>query len=147
MVDVEKVSGRYRHSNPIGDLKSSAGAFACDLLELAELQGKLFQADAKAAVHQSVGLTATLFVACSFLLGCLPVAVFGLASALAYFCEIETWVAQLVVGGGLSFLSVLVAAIAVKKLSKISQQFKRSSDELAKNLKWTKNVINGVNSR
>ena len=147
MVDIEKLNGKYRHSNPVGDFQSTAGAFASDLLELAELQGKLLRADAQAALRQSIGSAAAVVISCSCLLGCLPVVVFGFASAVAYYFEIETWVAQLAVGGSLSLLSVTVAAIAFKNCTRISQQFKRSSTEFSKTLEWTKNVFQGVSSR
>ena len=126
MVDIEKMNEKYRHSNPVGDIKSTAGAFACDLLELAELQAKLFRADAKSAIRQSIGSAAAIIISCCCLLGCLPVIAFGLASAVAYYFQWEDWVAQLVVGGSLSMLSILVAAIFFKNFTQVSRQFKRS---------------------
>jgi hypothetical protein len=143
MVDIEKVNGRYKYANPVGDLKSTAGAFACDILELAELQGKLFKADAQAAIRQSIGASVSLLVACTCLLASLPVAMFGLASAVAFFFDMETWVAQLTVGGSLSILGIVIAAWAFSRLSGISHQFKRSSVEFSKNLAWTKHVFSG----
>lgn len=147
MVDIEKMNGRYRHSNPVGDLQSTAGAFASDLLELAELQGKLLRADGESAVRQSIGSAVTLVISCTCLMSCLPVVVFGLASAVAYSFEIETWVAQLAVGGSFSLFSILAAAIAFRNFSRISLQFKRSLAEFSKTLEWTKNVFKGVSSR
>jgi hypothetical protein len=146
MVDIEKMNGKYRHSNLVGDIKSTAGAFAGDLLELAELQGKLFRADAESAFHQSKGSAAAIIIACCCLLGCLPVAGFGLASAVAYYCQLEDWVAQLAVGGCLSMLSIVVAAISFKNVTRVSQ-FKRSSEEFSKNLEWTKSVFDGDSTR
>ncbi len=146
MVDIEKMNGKYRHSNLVGDIKSTAGAFAGDLLELAELQGKLFSADAKSALHQSKGSAAAIILACCCLLGCLPVVCFGLASAVAYYFESEEWVAQLAVGGCLSMLSILVAAFSINNVTRVSQ-FKRSSEEFSKNLEWTKSVFKGDSAR
>ncbi|MEI7460367.1 MAG: phage holin family protein [Pirellula sp.] len=146
MVDIEKMNGKYRHSNLVGDIKSTAGAFACDLLELAELQGKLFRADAKTALHQSKGSAAAIIIACCCLLACLPVAGFGLASAVAYYFQWEEWVAQLAVGGCLSILSIVVAAISFKNVTR-ANQFKRSSEEFSKNLEWTKRVFDGDSAR
>ena len=147
MVDIEKVNGKYRHSNPVVDLKSSAGAFARDLLELAELQGKLFHADTKSAVHESVGSVAAIVISCSCLLGSLPVVVFGLASAIAYYFELEAWLTQLAVGGVFSLMSITAAAIAFKKITRVGEQFTRSSAEFSRNLEWTKSVFNGESSR
>ncbi len=147
MVDVEKVSAKYQHTSPVGQFKSTAGKIACDLLELAELQGKLLKADAKSVFAQSLGAAAIVVIGCSCLLGCIPVVIFGLASAVAYYFEIETWVAQLAVGSCFAILSLLCIAIAFKTLSKTSQQFKRSTEEFAKNIEWTKDIFSGVASR
>ena len=147
MVDVEKVNGKYQHAGPVGQFQTTAGKFASDLLELAELQGKLLKADAKLALTKSLGAATTVVIGCSCLLGCIPVVVFGLASAVAYYCEIDAWVAQLAVGGGLAILSVLCVVIALKTLSKASRQFKRSTEEFSKNIEWTKDVFHGVSSR
>ena len=147
MVDIEKLNGKYRHSNPVGDFQSTAGAFASDLLELAELQGKLLRADAQAALRRSIGSAAAVVISCSCLLGCLPVVVFGFASAVAYYFEIETWMAQLLVGGSFSIVSIAVATIAFRNCTRIGKQFNRSSSEFSKTLEWTKNVFKGVSSR
>ena len=37
MVDVEKINKKYRHASPVGQFQTTAGKFASDLLELAEL--------------------------------------------------------------------------------------------------------------
>lgn len=147
MVDVEKVNAKYRHASPVGQFKTSAGKIACDLLELAELQGKLFKADAKSVFSQSITATATVIIGCTCLLGCIPVVIFGLASAVAYYFEIESWVAQVAVGSCFAILSLLCIAIAFRTLSKTSRQFKRSTEEFSKNIEWTKDIISGVTSR
>ena len=146
MVDIEKMNGKYRHSNLVGDIKSTAGAFAGDLLELAELQVKLFKADAESALHQSKGWAAAIMIDCCCLLGSLLVIGFGLASAVAYYFQWAEWVAQLAVGGCLSMLSIVVAAISFKNVTRVSQ-FKRSSEEFSKNLEWTKSVFDGDSTR
>ena len=147
MVDIEKLNGKYQHASPVGQFQTTAGRFACDLLELAELQAKLLKADAKSALSQSIGAATTVAIGSIFLVGCVPVVVFGLASAVAYYCGIEAWVAQLAVSGCLAFLSILCIAIALKALSKTDRQFKRSAEEFSKNIEWTKDVFHGVSSR
>jgi len=146
MADNETIDSKYTHSNPVLHLKSTAGAFAGDLLELVELQGKLFRADAKAAFRQSMGFAMMLFISCTCLLGCLPVLVFGIASAISHFFEIDAWVAQLSVAGAISLLSLIIATVAVAKLTKVNSQFRRSSEEFARNLEWTKKVFKGASA-
>ena len=85
-------------------------------------------------------------IACCCLLGSLLVIGFGLASAVAYYFQWEEWVAQLAVGGCLSMLSIVVAAISFKNVTRVSQ-FKRSSEEFSKNLEWTKSVFDGDSTR
>lgn len=147
MVDIEKMNGKYKHSDPVEDMKSSVGAFACDLLELVELQGKLLREDAKLAARKSIGTAAAFTISCCCLMGCLPVAGFGFASAIAYHFDLEDWIAQLAVGGSLSVISILVAVIAFKNFTRVSHQFNRSAEEFSKNLAWTKNAFNRESER
>jgi hypothetical protein len=147
MVNNEKMNGKYEHPSPLGDLRSSAGAFASVLLELAELQGKLFRAELKSAMQQSIGSAVAIVLSLSCLLGSLPVIFLGLSSAIAYCCGIEAWSAQLLVGGSISLISVLIAAISVRKVTQVSRQFKRSADELSNNIEWTKKAFRGASSR
>ena len=147
MVDVEKMSEEYQHASPVGKFRSSAGKFGCDLFELAELQVKLLRADAKSAVEKS--MTAVLFalIGCLSLLGCMPVLFLGAASAVAYLLGLETWVAQLAVGFGLSLVSIGMIGMALKSLSNTGQQFKRSMEEFTKNFEWAKDVFSGDSPR
>lgn len=147
MVDLEKINGKYEHAGPVSQFTETAGKFACDLLELSELQAKLFKADARAVFKHSIGAIAMALIGCTCLLGCMPVVVFGLASAVTYFFQIDDWVAQLIVGGSLALLSFSCVAVAYKNLSRTSVQFKRSTQEFSKNLEWTKDVIRGVSER
>ncbi len=147
MVDLEKMSQDYQHASPVGQFRSSAGKFGCDLLELAELQGKLFKADAKSAVEKSMVAVLFALIGCLSLLGCMPVLFLGAASAVAYFFEIEIWVSQLAVGCSLSIISMVVIGLSLKKLSSSGEQFKRSSEEFSKNIQWAKEIFSGDSSR
>lgn len=146
MDDIEKMNQHYRHANPVGQFRASAGKFGCDLLELAELQGRLFKADTRSAVEHSVGATIFVLLGCLSLLGCMPVLVLGIASAIAYCFEIEHWLSQLAVGGVLSLFSVAVITVSLMKLSKSGNQFRRSTEEFAKNIVWAKEILGGVSS-
>jgi hypothetical protein len=147
MVDIEKMNGKYKHSNPVEDMKTSVGAFVCDLVELAELQGKLLKADAKLAVRKSTGAAAAFAISCCCFIGCLPVIGFGLASAVAYYFKLENWIAQLAVGGIVAFMSVLIATISFRNITRMNQQFHRSTNEFLRNLTWAKNAFNRESER
>lgn len=147
MVDLEKVNGKYEHAGPVSQFTETAGRFACDLLELTELQAKLFKSDAHAVLKQSLASIAIAILGCSLLLGSIPVVVFGLASAVAYYGQTEEWIAQLAVGGGLALFSSIFIFWSFKALSKSTNQFQRSTTEFSKNIEWTKDVIRGVSAK
>ena len=147
MVDLKKVNGKYEHAGPVSQFTETAGRFACDLLELTELQAKLFKSDAHAVLKQSLASIAIAILGCSLLLGSIPVMVFGLASAVAYYGQMEDWIAQAAVGGGLALLSLIFIGWSLKTLAKTSIQFQRSTAEFSKNIEWTKDVIRGVSAK
>ena len=147
MVDVEKISREYQHANPVGQFKSTAGKFGCDLLELAELQGRLLKADAKSAMHKSLAAALCALIGCVCLLGCTPIVILGIASAAAYYFQIEPWIAQLSAACSFAIMSLAVIAIAARTLSKSGVQFKRSTEEFAKNLAWAKDIFKGVSTQ
>ena len=147
MVDLEKIDTKYEHANPVSQFTETAGRFACDLLELTELQTKLFKADAHVVFKESLGSIAIAVLGCSFLLGSIPVVVFGLASAVALYWQMDEWIAQLAVGGGLALMSLILIGWSFRTLSKSSTQFQRSIAEFSKNIEWTKDVIRGVSAK
>lgn len=147
MVDVEKMSREYQHAGPIGQFKSTAGKFGCDLLVLAELQGKLLKADAKMAMERSMGTAIIALIAACCLLGSMPVVIFGMASAVAHYFEIETWQSQLAVGCSFSLVSIAILATSMRRFAKNGFQFQRSAEELSKNIEWAKNIFSGDSSK
>lgn len=147
MVDLEKLNGKYEHASPVSQFTETAGRFACDLLELTELQAKLFKADAHAVFKESLGSIGIAILGCSILLGSIPLVVFGLASAVAFYWQVDGWKAQLTVGGGLALLSFISISWSLKTLSKASIKFQRSTAEFSKNIEWTKEVIRSVSAK
>ncbi len=147
MVDIEKINEKYEHASPVSQFTETAGRFACDLLELTELQARLFKADAQSVFRRSLGAIAMAVIGCSLLLGSIPIVVFGLASATAYYWQMEEWMAQLAVGGGLALLSLMLIAGSYRNLSKSTLQFHRSTAEFSKNMEWTKDVIRSVSAK
>ena len=144
MVDIEKVSGEYHHASPIGQIKSSAGRFGGDVLELIELQGKLFKADAKKTIEKSMAAAISALMGFFCLMGCLPVMSFGLASAVTRYFVIEPWIAQLLIGGVLSIISITIITFALRTFAKTGTHFKRSTDEFSKSMEWAKDIFGGT---
>jgi len=147
MVDIEKVNPHYEHASPIRLFRDSFGRFACDLLELTELQAKLLRADARSSIRQSTGAIIVAVLGCCCLLGCLPVMVFGIAAALSSTSGLSSWLAQLVVGGCLASVSVVSIVFALRRVAKARHHFSRSASELSRNIEWTKRVIRGESSK
>ena len=147
MVDIEKINEKYEHAGPVTQFTETAGRFACDLMELTELQARLFKADAQSVFRESLSAIAIAVIGCSLLLGTIPVVVFGLASATAFYWRIDEWIAQLAVGGGLTLLSLVFIAGSLKTLSKSTKRFHHSTAEFSKNMEWTKDVIRSVSSK
>ena len=147
MVDVEKMSREYQHASPVGQFKSTVGKFGCDLLVLAELQGKLLKADAKMAMERSMGNVIIALIAACCILGSIPVVIFGMASAVAYYFEIESWISQLVMGCTFSLVSIAILAISLRRFAKNGFQFQRSAEEFSKNIEWAKDIFSGDSSK
>lgn len=147
MVDVEKMSREYQHASPVGQFKSTAGKFGCDLLVLAELQGKLLKADVKLAMERSMGTAIIALIAACCLLGSMPVVIFGMSAAVAYYFELETWISQLVVGCTFSLVSIVILVTSLRRFARNGFQFQRSGEELSKNVEWAKDIFSGASSR
>lgn len=144
MVDVEKMSGKYEPTSPIGQFSRTAGRFAGDLLELTELQAKLAKADAKEVLASSAGSVICAIIGCCLLLASIPVLLFGLASAVSWCFGIDVWIAQLSIGAGVALLSILLIALATRRLLRLNNAFQRSVKELKENFDWIKKVFRGM---
>jgi len=141
MVDLEKMNGKYVPFNPMGQLSKTASRFANDLLELSELQARLAKADVEEILNRSIGSIVGIAVGTSLLLASLPVMLFGLASAIAWYYEIEPWAAQIILGAVLAMISILTITIWTRRLLRLKTAFQRSGSELKKNMEWVKSII------
>ena len=147
MVDIKKMSDEYQHSSPVGSFTTSAGKFGCDVLELLELQGKLLKADALMSIRQSKGAAVTILVGSLCFLGCVPILILGIASAVTYLFDIPSWVSQLSVASCFAIISMILVACAIRTLSKPRPQFERSLEELSRNIEWAKNLFQSQSHR
>lgn len=144
MVDLETKPINSRQSNRTGPLSGFAGQAAevtGDLLELVELQVKLARLDARDAVKRVVGPLGFLVFAACMAIASLPVVFLGLAGGLARLTGLEAWGAQLIVGVLGVIIAVLVVALALRTLTTALDTFKRSTDELSKNVAWFKSIF------
>lgn len=129
-----------RVSTPEGVIES-VGEFTANVMGLAELQAKLAAVDAKEAIGVGVVPLALIGVAGAVILGALPVILIGLGFVLAAAFSIPQGVGLLIVGGIAAAIGGVVGFLAVRAFSTSFVSFRRSREELVRNLSWIKTVI------
>jgi len=125
-------------------LAGQAAEVTGDILELAELQVKLARLDARDAVKRVVGPLGLMVFAACMAIASLPVVFLGLAGGLSKLSGLEPWAAQLIVGAVGVVIAATVAALALRTLTTALDTFKRSTDELSKNVAWFKSIFGKI---
>ena len=121
-------------------LARSVGELGSELVTLAELQLQLGWEDLCAASQKAARGLAAAIVAAGCAIGGLPVLVFGLAEMLVRFFGWERWATLLGLGLLTVTLSAALAYYGAKKVFQDFAVFKRSKDELLRNLEWLKTI-------
>ncbi len=146
MVDVQaEVNGHHSRVSPVSGVASQAANVLGDVLELAELQAKLAKADTLNASKAASQPAVLLVVAACGALASLPIVLLGIASMLDALTVLNGWQSQLIVGVVAATVAILVIYYSIKKLRRLSLEFRRSADEFAKNLAWAKVVVRSGN--
>jgi len=127
--------------SPEGQVVGGIAEFANDIATLAELQAKLALIDLKESVEHALFPFAMLVAGLFFILGALPVALFGVAELLAAALKISTGWALLLTGISVVLVAVLVVAVAAMRFAHSFSSFRRSREELSRNLAWIRTVI------
>ena len=142
MVDQASMSrgNGSRVTSPVGMITNIAD-FGNDITTLAELQAKLTVHDAKECVSKASVPVAVLVVSAAMALGCLPVLLFGLADLLASAGKLSIGVSCLIVVAITMPLVGLVAYFAFRGLTSSLGSFRRSREELTRNLSWIRTVL------
>jgi hypothetical protein len=112
-----------------------------DVVTLTELQAELLRVDAKDAAARLISPLVLLAVAAALGLGTIPVVLLLIAVGLVAGTGMATWLALLI-----SVLVGIVAAAAVaiagwKKLRSPLDSFRRSAEELNRNINWLKQTL------
>jgi len=68
---------------------------------------------------------------------------FGIATLIAWYFEMEEWIVQVMIGGVVAMLSILVVVLSIRSLLQLKDAFRRSLGELKRNAEWVKDVIRG----
>jgi uncharacterized membrane protein YqjE len=132
-------NGRLRTKMP--DVAGSVSELAHDVIELSELQAKLFALDLKRSSQRTRTVLILAIVGLCILLGTIPVALLALAHLLI---EQLGWAQSAALGVaalvGLGLAAILVGiAWAMIKSGLLSLQ--RSREELSRNIEWLKSML------
>ncbi len=130
-------SGDGRSNGVVGSITELGN----DVATLAELQAKLAALDFKESVEHAVLPLGVVAAGLAVLLGGIPVLLLGVATLLASWWKInEGWTLVLV-----ALVVILLAGAAVvvagMKLPRRFQSFRRSREELFRNLSWIRTVL------
>ncbi len=136
--EIEKA--RQRGSHP-SDVISQLGNFGVDVITLAELQAELLRVDSRDAVRQLTWPLVLAVIGCGFIVGCFPLAVFGVSWWLAGATSLSLAGASLIVAGSGLVIAGIVFYAAWRSLTRAWKYFSRSHEELKQNLNWLKRAL------
>ena len=133
-------NGSNQHASPL-TLVGNIADFGNDIATLAELQAKLTLLDAKEAAGKAVTPLILLGGGLALALGSLPVVLIGLADVIARAAKVPAGSAQLGVGLVALALAGIVAYLGLKGSTSSLGSFRRSSEELVRNLSSIRTVL------
>ncbi len=119
----------------------SVESFGNDLATLASLQAKLAAADARESLLKALPSVVGLGVLVLLLIGGMAAIVAGFAVWLAEALHLGLGVSLMLVGLGCLILGALFSLLCLRLLSKSFTAFRRSSEELERNLAWVKTTL------
>jgi len=124
-----------------GSVVGSLAEFGNDIATLAELQGKLAVLDLKESTARAVLPFALIVVGAAVVLASLPVALIGAASLIAVAFSISQGWALLLTAGAALVAGAGIAATAASQLGRSFDSFRRSREELTRNVTWIRTIL------
>ncbi len=115
--------------------------FGNDVATLAELQAKLAALDFQESSARAKLPLGLLAGGLALLTASLPVLLLGAAALLAEALHIREGWASLIVGGAALATAVALVAVGAPRLSASFESFRRSREELTRNLSWMRTVL------
>lgn len=148
MVDETKVNTSNGSSgSPTKAVAANSAEFFHDITTLAELQGKLFLADAQQSLNKSIVPLATLITGVVLSMSALPLALVAIALTLVETTSLSNAQAfWITVAIGL-VLGVLSSVMAVRQLRTSLTFFQRSLNEWNLNIRWLRRVLKQLGKR
>jgi hypothetical protein len=133
-----------QNGSPKAPSKGLAGdvvEFAHDVLTLAELQAQLLAADMKQCGRHILVPSTALLAGVALGLACIPVALVGLALLVVQIFETKPAAAFLIVAALGAVISALICLISSRRVHRGLSALSRSQQELVRNLRWIKKVL------
>ena len=143
MVDqasVSRTNGSQGHASPL-TVVSNIADFGNDIATLAELQAKLTALDAKECVTKATTPVIILVTGAVLGLASLPVILIGLADLIASNTQLSSGSARLIVGLATLVVAGVAGYFGLKGSTSSLSSFRRSREELVRNLSWVRTVL------
>lgn len=126
---------------PATRLGRGMAALAHDATSIAELQARLVALDLKDSSKPLRKAVILAVLGGALLIACLPVGMLGVAALLVEVANWEPWVAYLVTGGAGLVIGLVLLWLCWVTVRKTAATFKRSREELSKNVEWFKHAL------
>jgi len=137
----DAADGSKRNGSPEAQVVGGVAELGNDIATLVELQGKLAVADLKESLGKaSVPIVLIAIGVCS-LLGAVPVLLFGVAELVAVALNIGHGWALLLTSVVAMVIAGVVVVVSALRLPSCFNGFRRSSEELTRNLSWIRTVL------
>ena len=124
-----------------GSMVGNIAEFGNDIATLVELQAKLALYDSKECIHRATFPIIFLIAGGVVALTSLPILFGGLAGLLSAFTTIPLWGSCLIVAAVAILIAAIVAFLSYREAFSSISSFRRSSEELTRNLSWVRTVL------
>jgi len=115
--------------------------FGNDVATLVELQAKLAALDFKESATRAIVPLVLVVVGVALLLASLPVALLGAAWLVASALSIQEGWAALLTAGVAAVVAAILAWVALTRLLVSFESFRRTREELVRNISWIRTVL------
>jgi len=133
--------GKNSNGTPEGRLVGGIAEFGNDIATLAELQYKLAMIDLSEALRKALIPLALMVVGALFILGALPVLLFGVAELIVSAFKIGIGWALVLTSVTTIALAGAVFTISSLRIPDSLSGFRRSREEFQRNLAWVRTVL------
>jgi hypothetical protein len=129
------------HSPLVEGVLGNLADFGSDVATLAELQAKLAVLDLKESAGKAMVPVSLVATAGALALGSLPVGLLGVAELLVTYAALGRGWAYLITSVTVTIVAGILAAVGVPRLQASFASFRRSREELTRNVAWIKTVL------